>query len=61
MNDFFDSLKEIKKELSKEQNSAQKTNKQTQIHSKEDVIAHKQDRLKEEFLAYIKQSDIRKI
>lgn len=61
MNDFFDSLKEIKKELAKEQNLTPKTAKQNQAHTKEEAIKHKQDRLKDEFLAYIKNSDIRKI
>ncbi|MBN7288506.1 MULTISPECIES: hypothetical protein [Campylobacter] len=61
MNDFFDSLKEIKKELAKEQNLTPKTAKQNQAHTKEEAIKHKQDRLKDEFLVYIKNSDIRKI
>lgn len=60
MNDFFDSLKEIKKELVKEQGGAQKTTPNTQ-KIKENAIAHKEERLKNEFLAYIKGSDIRKI
>ncbi|MBR8463922.1 hypothetical protein KDD93_04945 [Campylobacter sp. faydin G-24] len=63
MNDFFDSLKEIKKELTKEQNTKntkQKSQNATTF-SKEDAIAQKQERLKDEFLSYIKDSDIRKI
>ncbi|QCD45202.1 hypothetical protein [Campylobacter mucosalis] len=64
MNDFFDSLKEIKKELVKEQGAdtkkIQKAEKRQEF-SKEEAIAHKEDKLRDEFLAYIKNSDIRKI
>ncbi|MBE2986023.1 hypothetical protein CCAL13119_00980 [Campylobacter sp. RM13119] len=60
MNDFFDSLKDIKKELVKEQGVSLKPQKDPQ-NAKQDAIKHKQDRLKDEFLSYIKNSDIRKI
>jgi hypothetical protein len=58
MNDFFDSLKDIKKELEKEQKIAPKTG---DASSKQNLIARKQERLKAEFLDYVKNSDIRKI
>lgn len=58
MNDFFDSLKDIKKELEKEQKIAPKTG---DALSKQNLIARKQERLKAEFLDYVKNSDIRKI
>lgn len=60
MNDFFDSLKEIKKELVKEQSESQKTQNTKEIN-KENAIANKQERLKKEFLDYVKNSDIIKI
>ena len=58
MNDFFDSLKDIKKELEKEQKIAPKN---CDASSKQNLIARKQERLKAEFLDYVKNSDIRKI
>ena len=61
MNDFFDSLKEIKKELAKEQGVAKKPQKEVIPHTKEEAILHKQQKLRDEFLAYTKDSNIRKI
>ena len=58
MNDFFDSLKDIKKELEKEQKIVPKNG---DASSKQNLIARKQERLKAEFLDYVKNSDIRKI
>ena len=58
MNDFFDSLKDIKRELEKEQKTAPKND---DASSKQNLIARKQERLKAEFLDYVKNSDIRKI
>ena len=58
MNDFFDSLKDIQKELEKEQKIAPKNG---DASSKQNLIARKQERLKAEFLNYVKNSDIRKI
>ncbi|CAD7287068.1 hypothetical protein [Campylobacter suis] len=62
MNDFFDSLKEIKKELVKEQGDEKKPTKPTQKDSisKEEVVAKKEQQLAQEFLSYIKHSDVRK-
>ncbi|WP_107832658.1 hypothetical protein [Campylobacter concisus] len=61
MNDFFDSLKEIKKELKKEQGVAKKPQKEAIFHTKEEAILHKEQKLRDEFLAYTKDSNIRKI
>ena len=61
MNDFFDSLKEIKKELTKEQGVAKKPKKEVASHTKEEAILHKEKKLRDEFLAYTKDSNIRKI
>ena len=61
MNDFFDSLKEIKKELTKEQGVAKKPQKEAISHTKEDAILHKEQKLRDEFLTYTKDSNIRKI
>ena len=61
MNDFFDSLKEIKKELTKEQGEIKKTQKEAASHTKEEAILHKEQKLRDEFLAYTKDSNIRKI
>ncbi|WP_103633059.1 hypothetical protein [Campylobacter concisus] len=61
MNDFFDSLKEIKKELTKEQCMAKKPQKEVASHTKEEAILHKEQKLRDEFLAYTKDSNIRKI
>ncbi|WP_103638015.1 hypothetical protein [Campylobacter concisus] len=61
MNDFFDSLKEIKKELTKEQGVAKKSQKEAVSHSKEEAILYKEQKLRDEFLAYTKDSNIRKI
>ena len=58
MNDFFDSLKDIQKELEKEQKIAPKNG---DASSKQNLISRKQERLKAEFLNYVKNSDIRKI
>ncbi|AQW80925.1 hypothetical protein CPIN17260_0612 [Campylobacter pinnipediorum subsp. pinnipediorum] len=56
MNNFFDSLKEIKKDMVKEQKSAQ-----PKTITKEDVIAKKEKKLRDDFLAYIKDCNIKKI
>lgn len=64
MNDFFDSLKDIKKEMLKDQTSAAKKEVKKQVSkpiSKEEAIAHKERELREEFLKYVKNSDIRKL
>ena len=61
MNDFFDSLKEIKKELAKEQGVAKKPQKEVIPHTKEEAILHKEQKLRDEFLTYTKDSNIRKI
>ena len=61
MNDFFDSLKEIKKELTKEQGVAKKPQKEVIPYTKEEAILHKEQKLRDEFLAYTKDSNIRKI
>ncbi|OUT19200.1 hypothetical protein [Campylobacter concisus] len=61
MNDFFDSLKEIKKELTKEQGGAKKIQKEAVSHTKEEAISYKENKLKDEFAEYIKGQDIRKI
>ena len=61
MNDFFDSLKEIKKELAKEQGIAKKPQKEVLSLTKEEAILHKEQKLRDEFLAYTKDSNIRKI
>ena len=61
MNDFFDKLKEIKKELTKEQGVAKKPQKEAISHTKEEAILHKEQKLRDEFLAYTKDSNIRKI
>ena len=61
MNDFFDSLKEIKKELAKEQGVAKNPQKEAVSYTKEETILHKEQKLKDEFLAYTKDSNIRKI
>ncbi|WP_103588242.1 hypothetical protein [Campylobacter concisus] len=61
MNDFFDSLKEIKKELTKEQGEVKKTQKEAVSHTKEEAISYKENKLKNEFAEYIKGQDIRKI
>ena len=61
MNDFFDSLKEIKQELTKEQGVAKKPQKEVIPHTKEEAILHKEQKLRDEFLAYTKDSNIRKI
>ena len=61
MNDFFDSLKEIKKELTKEQGEIKKTQKEAVSHTKEEAILYKENKLKNEFADYIKGQDIRKI
>jgi hypothetical protein len=61
MNDFFDSLKEIKKELTKEQTNAEKPQKEAISYTKEEIILHKENKLKNEFAEYIKGQDIRKI
>ena len=72
MNDFFDSLKDIKKELQKEQNanlssnsadknaSKQNLKPEPKIFSKEEAIACKEQNLQGEFLAYVKDADIKK-
>jgi len=46
MNDFFDSLKEIKKELTKEQGVAKKPQKEAASHTKEEAILHKEQKLR---------------
>ena len=61
MNDFFDSLKEIKKELTKEQGEAKKTQKEAVSYKKEEAISYKENKLKNEFAEYIKGQDIKKI
>ena len=61
MNDFFDSLKEIKKELTKEQGGAKKIQQEAVSHTKEEAISYKENKLKDEFAEYIKGQDIRKI
>ncbi|WP_462110943.1 hypothetical protein [Campylobacter concisus] len=61
MNDFLDSLKEIKKELTKEQGAAKKPQKEAISHTKEEAILHKEQKLRDEFLTYTKDSNIRKI
>lgn len=61
MNDFFDSLKEIKKELTKEQTNTKKPQKEAISCTKEEAILHKENKLKNEFVEYIKGQDIRKI
>lgn len=61
MNNFFDSLKEIKKELTKEQGVVKKPQKEAISHTKEEAILHKEQKLRDEFLAYTKDSNIRKI
>ena len=61
MNDFFDSLKEIKKELTKEQGEIKKTQKEAVSHTNEEAILYKENKLKNEFAEYIKGQDIRKI
>ncbi|QCD52685.1 hypothetical protein [Campylobacter sp. RM16192] len=61
MNDFFDSLRDIKKEMIKEQTVAPKKESKKQAVSKEEAIAHKEEMLREEFLKYVKDSDIKKI
>ena len=61
MNDFFDSLKKIKKELTKEQGVAKKPQKEAASHTKEEAILRKEQKLRDEFLAYTKDSNIRKI
>ena len=72
MNDFFDSLKDIKKELQKEQNANLSSNlaaknvakqnlkPEPKTFSKEEAIAHKEQILRDEFLAYVKDADIKK-
>nr|WP_314128465.1 hypothetical protein [uncultured Campylobacter sp.] len=72
MNDFFDSLKDIKKELQKEQNANLSSNSaaknaakqnlksEPKTFSKEEAIAHKEQNLRDEFLAYVKDADIKK-
>lgn len=71
MNDFFDSLKDIKKELQKEQNANLSSNSaaknaaknlkpESKAFSKEEAIAHKEQNLQGEFLAYVKDADIKK-
>ena len=72
MNDFFDSLKDIKKELQKEQNanlssnsaaknaSKQNLKPEPKTFSKEEAIARKEQNLQGEFLAYVKDADIKK-
>ncbi|MDO5046178.1 hypothetical protein [Campylobacter sp.] len=61
MNDFFESLKDIKKEMIKEQGVAPKKEVKKQAISKEEAIAHKEQMLRDEFMKYIKDSDIKKI
>ncbi|QKG29368.1 hypothetical protein [Campylobacter sp. RM16187] len=61
MNDFFDSLKDIKKEMIKELGETPKKEVKKQAISKEEAIAHKEEVLREEFLKYVKDSDIKKI
>lgn len=56
MNDFFQSLNEIKKEMIKEQKAPEK-----KVISKDEAIALKEKKLRDEFLAYIKNSDIKKL
>ncbi|MDL0089738.1 hypothetical protein [Campylobacter gastrosuis] len=56
MNDFFESLKEIKKEMTKVQKAPEK-----KPISKDEAIALKEKKLRDEFLAYIKNSDIKKL
>lgn len=56
MNDFFQSLNEIKKEMIKEQKASEK-----KVISKDETIALKEKKLRDEFLAYIKNSDIKKL
>jgi len=72
MNDFFDSLKDIKKELQKEQNANLSSNlaaknaakqnlkPEPKTFSKEEAIAYKEQNLQGEFLAYVKDADIKK-
>ena len=54
MNDFFDSLKEIKKELTKEQGEIKKTQKEAVSHTKEEAISYKENKLKNEFASTLK-------
>lgn len=61
MNDFFDSLKDIKKEMIKELGAEPKKEVKKHTVSKEEAIAHKEQTLRDEFMKYVKNSDIRKI
>lgn len=61
MNDFFDSLKDIKKEMIKELGAEPKKEVKKHVVSKEEAIAHKEQTLRDEFMKYVKNSDIRKI
>lgn len=61
MNDFFDSLKDIKKEMIKEQGATPKKEVKKHAVSKEEAIAHKEQTLRDEFLKYVKDSNINKI
>ncbi|MCR4941872.1 MAG: hypothetical protein K5978_03670 [Campylobacter sp.] len=65
MNDFFESLKDIKKEMIKEQGNNVPEKKQTvkakTALSKDEIIANKKAQLQDEFLNYTKYADIRKI
>ena len=56
-----DILNGEKKELTKEQEVAKKPQKEAASHTKEEAILHKEQKLRDEFLAYTKDSNIRKI
>ena len=62
MNDFFDSLKEIKKELTKEQGVAKKPQKEAISHTKEEAILHKEQgvakKLQKEVASHTKEEAI---
>ena len=55
MNDSFNSLKEIKKEMIKQLDDNKKP------LSKEEVLVAKEAKMKDEFIAYTKNQDIKKI
>ncbi|CAD7287408.1 hypothetical protein LMG7974_00286 [Campylobacter majalis] len=56
MNDFFDSLKQIKKEMTS--NTKETKQNTAKTFSKDEAIAHKEQKLRDEFLSYIKDNDI---
>ncbi|MGP1484785.1 MAG: hypothetical protein ACTTJC_01590 [Campylobacter sp.] len=60
MNDFLDSLKDIKKEMVKELGAEKKSAPKPQI-TKEEAVAHKEQKLRNEFLNYTKNHNINKI